>query len=53
MAKVNKFYLFLTLCSGMAIGSTAVNRIMKPEMVRHWILPYPIGLTVLLLLLFK
>ncbi|KAI8078708.1 uncharacterized protein BX664DRAFT_362282 [Halteromyces radiatus] len=34
MAKANKFYIFLTLCSGMAIGSTIVNKVMKPEMVR-------------------
>lgn len=27
MAQVNKFYLFLTLCSGMAVGSTVVNRV--------------------------
>ncbi|KAJ8662752.1 hypothetical protein O0I10_001716 [Lichtheimia ornata] len=32
MAKINKLYTFGILCIGMGIGSTAVNKIMKPDM---------------------
>lgn len=27
MAKANKFYTFLIMCTGMAVGSTAVNKV--------------------------
>ncbi|KAI7874174.1 hypothetical protein K492DRAFT_211726 [Lichtheimia hyalospora FSU 10163] len=32
MAKINKLYTFGILCIGMGVGSTAVNKIMKPDM---------------------